>query len=51
MKPRTGRDFADAIKNFTEVTSTDRPAIKLGSKNQAKLAKIRRMAAQMRGKQ
>ena len=45
-----GRDFADAVVNFTEVTSTDRPAIKLGVKNKAKLDKIRRLSAQMRGK-
>ncbi len=47
-----GRDFADFIRNFTEITSTDnKPAIKLGAKNLAKLQKIRRLAAQMRGKQ
>ena len=47
-----GHDFADAIRNFTEITSTDnKPAIKLGAKNLAKLQKIRRLAAQMRGKQ
>jgi hypothetical protein len=50
MNDRKPRDFAEAVKNFTEVTSTDRPAIKLGAKNKAKLDKIRRLAAQMKGK-
>ena len=51
MRQPKGSDFTDALKNFTEVTSTDnKPAIKLGTKNKAKLDKIRRLAAQMRGK-
>ena len=45
-----GRDFASAIKNYTEVQTADRPPIKLGAKNRAKLDRIRRLAAQLRGK-
>ena len=51
MRQPKGSDFTDALKNFTEITSTDnKPAIQLGSKNKAKLAKIRRLAAAMKGK-
>jgi hypothetical protein len=44
------RDFASVIKDYVEVTATDKEPIKLGAKNQAKLERIRKLAAKMRGK-
>jgi hypothetical protein len=43
------RDFAEVVRDFVEVKSTDdRPPIKLGAKNLAKLDRIRRLAQKLR---